>query len=134
MRPFNLVLPICMQMEGNPDRTSSVSFAVNVLNALLPVEVASNTTSNDMIVAGGPMYWGKVSSSIDGYLKTLSNNAKLGVFVTTGSSNYVESDFASLEEQVTMDTHDGKVAIQLILTGSETNDCADLVSTLVQQG
>ena len=80
------------------------------------------------------MYWGKVSSSIDGYLKTLSNNVKLGVFATTGSSNYVESDFVSLVEQVASDTHNENVAIKFILNGNETNNCADLVSILVQQG
>jgi hypothetical protein len=95
---------------------------------------AGNPSGYDVIVAGGPMYFGAVSGSIDGYLKTLPSNVKLGVFATTGSSNYVESDFASLVEQVASDTHNEKVAVKLILDGNETGDCADLVSTLMQQG
>lgn len=94
--------------------------------------MASSTSGYDIIVAGGPMYWGRVSSSIDEYLKTLPNNVILGVFATTGSSKYVESDFISLGEQVASATHNEKVAIKLILDGNEANDCADLVSTLMQ--
>ena len=96
--------------------------------------MASNVSGYKIIVAGGPMYWGQVSSSIDGYLKTLPNNVKLGVFASTGSSSYVESDFNSLQKQVASDTHNGKAVVKLILDGNETNNCADLVSTLVQQG
>jgi hypothetical protein len=96
--------------------------------------MASNESSYNIIVAGGPMYGGQVSNSIDGYLKTLPNNAKLGVFASTGYSSYVESSFISLQKQVTSDTHNEKAVVKLILDGNETNDCADLVSTLVQQG
>jgi flavorubredoxin len=96
--------------------------------------IASNMSSYDIIIAGGPMYFGKVSSSIDEYLKTLPNNTKLGVFGTTGSSNYVESDFISLTEQVASDTHNEKAIIKFVLAGNESSDCADLVSTLLQQG
>jgi hypothetical protein len=88
----------------------------------------------DIIVAGGPMYWGQVSSSVDGYLKTLPNNVKLGVFGATGSSAYPQSDFVSLQKQVASDTNNEGAAVKLIMNGNETNDCADLVSTLVQQG
>jgi hypothetical protein len=95
---------------------------------------AGNNSGYNIIVAGGPMYFGKVSSSIDGYLKTLPSSAKLGVFGSTGSSTFVESDFASLRQQVASDTHSENVAVKLILDGNETNDCADLVSTLVQSG
>ena len=94
---------------------------------------AGNNSGYNIIVAGGPMYWGQVSSSIDGYLKTVPNNAKLGVFGSTGSSSFVQSDFVSLQNQVASDTHDARVAIKLILVGNETNDCADLVSTLLLQ-
>lgn len=87
-----------------------------------------------IIVAGGPMYWGQVSSSIDGYLKTVSNNVKLGVFGSTGSSSFSESDFASFEQQVAASTHNEKAVVKLILDGNETNDCAELVSALLQQG
>lgn len=93
---------------------------------------ARNRSRYEIIVAGGPMYFGKVSSSIDGYLKTMPSNGKLGVFATTGSSKYVDSDFVSLENQVASTIGSRKVAIKLILDGNETNDCTDLVSTLVQ--
>jgi len=96
-------------------------------------EMAGDKSGYDIIVVGGPMYWGRVSNSIDGYLKALPNNVKLGVFGTTGSSNYAESDFTSLEEQVASATQNENVAIKLILDGNEANDCADLVSTLTQQ-
>jgi hypothetical protein len=93
---------------------------------------ADNKSGYKIIIAGGPMYFGKVTRSIDGYLRTLPSNARLGVFATTGSGNYVASDFTSLQKQVASDTNNGNVAIKLILSGNETNDCADLVSTLVQ--
>ena len=51
---------------------------------------AANASSYDLVVAGGPMYWGKATSSIEGFLNTLTlqQQAKLGVYVTTGSSQY----------------------------------------------
>jgi hypothetical protein len=97
-------------------------------------EAASNESGYNMIVAGGPMYWGQVSSSIDGFLKTVPDSTGLGVFASTGSSSYVESDFTSLQKQVTSATHNEKAVVKLIRDGNETNDCADLVSALVQLG
>jgi flavorubredoxin len=97
-------------------------------------ETAGNNSDYNIVVAGGPMYWGQVSSSIDGYLKTLPNNAKLGVFGSTGSSTLAESDYTSLKQQVASDTHNENAAVKLIRDGNETNDCADLVSILVSQG
>jgi len=76
------------------------------------------------------MYFGQVSSSIDGYLKTLPNNTKLGVFASTGSNSYVESDSTSLKKQVASATHNENAVVKLIRDGNETNDCADLVSEL----
>ena len=95
--------------------------------------MASNKSSYDIIVAGGPMYWGQVSSSVDGYLKTLPNNLKLGVFGSTGSSTFSQSDLTSFEQQVASATQNEKAVVKLILDGNETSDCAELVSTLVQQ-
>lgn len=65
-------------------------------------KTASNTADYDIIIAGGPVYWGKVSTSIDKYLKTIKpvEGAKIGVFGTTGSSELHEEDMASLERQV----------------------------------
>ena len=95
---------------------------------------ADNKSGYNIVVAGGPMYWGQVSSSIDGYLKTVPNSVKLGVFGSTGSSTLSESDYTSLVNQVMSATHNENATIKLIRDGNETNDCADLVSTLVQQG
>jgi flavorubredoxin len=97
-------------------------------------ETARTNSGYSIIVAGGPMYWGQVSSSIDAYLKTLPTTVKLGVFGSTGSSTFSQSDFTSFEQQVASDTQNAKVALKLVLDGNETNDCAGLVSSLLQQG
>jgi hypothetical protein len=64
----------------------------------------------------------------------LPNNTKLGVFGATDSSTLVESDYTSLKQQVASDTHNENAIVKLILDGNETNDCADLVSNLLQSG
>jgi menaquinone-dependent protoporphyrinogen IX oxidase len=96
-------------------------------------KTATNSSSYDIIVVGGPMYFGKATSSIEGYLKTLSQQqpAKLGVFVTTGSSQYQESDFLSLQQQVASATNH-QATIRMILNGNETQNCADLTAALLQ--
>jgi menaquinone-dependent protoporphyrinogen IX oxidase len=94
---------------------------------------AHNATNYDIIVAGGPMYWGKASLSIEEYLKalTLTSQTKLGVFVTTGSSEYASSDFESLQQQVMSATNSrSQVAIKMVLDGNKTPICADLASEL----
>ncbi len=100
--------------------------------------VRSNTASDNsgykIIVAGGPMYFGQVSSSIGEYLKTVPSTAKLGVFGSTGSTSFSQSDFDLFQSQVALATHNGKAVLKLIVDGNETSDCADLVSKLVQQG
>jgi hypothetical protein len=100
---------------------------------------ASKGAVYDVVVAGGPMYFGKVSASVGDYLKAsmLRGDARLGVFGTTGTGQYVESDFKSLTDQVVSlaggDSFHGNTAIKLILTGSETDaNCADLVSAVLQ--
>lgn len=98
---------------------------------------AGNASNYDIVVAGGPMYFGKATSSIEGYLNslTLTAQTRLGVFVTTGSSQFVNSDFESLQQQVTAATsnsHSGNVAVKMVLDGNETQNCADLVSALLQ--
>ncbi|MDD1776145.1 MAG: hypothetical protein LUP94_02200 [Candidatus Methanomethylicus sp.] len=92
----------------------------------------SNTSGYSIIIAGGPMYFGKVSSSIEGFLRTVPQSAVLGVFGTTGSGTFSASDFASLGQQVASASGNDMVALRLILQGNETSDCADLASTLVQ--
>jgi hypothetical protein len=93
---------------------------------------AGTASGYSIIVAGGPMYWGQVSSSIDAYLKTLPTTVKLGVFGSTGSSTFSQSDFTSFEQQVASATHNEKAALKLIVDGNETQNCADLVSDLLQ--
>jgi len=100
-------------------------------------KTATNPSSYDIIVAGGPMYWGELSSSVAGYLKPLTlSNEKVGIFGTTGSSKYSESDFQSFENQFSSLTNSsqfhGKVVMKLILDGNETQNCADLVNSLMQ--
>jgi menaquinone-dependent protoporphyrinogen IX oxidase len=96
---------------------------------------AGQTSNYAIIVAGGPMYWGQAASSIEGYLKTLtnSNQTKLGVYVTTGSSQYSSSDFQSLQQQLASVTNNlSQVKIQMVLDGNQTQNCADLVESLLQ--
>jgi len=93
---------------------------------------ANNKSNYNIIVGGGPVYFGKITSAIDGFLKTLPNNARLGVFASTGSSSFVQSDFNSLQKQVASDTNNANVSIKLILNGNETSNCEDLVSALTQ--
>jgi flavorubredoxin len=94
---------------------------------------AGAKTGYNVIVAGGPIYFGQVSSSIDEYLKTVPTNVKLGVFGATGSSTFSENDFTSFANQVTHATQNENVTLKLILDGNEANDCADLVTNLLQQ-
>jgi flavodoxin len=94
---------------------------------------ASNPSSYGVVVAGGPMYFGKATSSIEGFLRTLASGrqVKLGVFVTTGSSQFVNSDFVSLQQQVKSATSD-QATVGMVLTGNETQGCANLVSDLLK--
>jgi menaquinone-dependent protoporphyrinogen IX oxidase len=62
----------------------------------------ADTSSYDVIIAGGPLYGGKLTRSMDAYLKTLKLQKKvnLGVFATTGTDKFVGEDFQSLTKQV----------------------------------
>ena len=94
---------------------------------------ASNLSGYGIIVAGGPMYFGQATSSIDDFLNGVGpqQNAKLGVFVTTGNSQVVGSDEQMLQRQVaSATTH--PVSIEMILLGSEDQNCADLVANLTK--
>ncbi len=99
---------------------------------------AANTSGYDVIVAGGPMYWGRVSNSVDAYLKALKpqKGVAIGVFGTTGSAEFHDGDIAMFGEQVTTDlgniTLDKKAATQTIRSGDAGNtDCYTLVSAMV---
>ncbi len=62
--------------------------------------VAQNYTNYDIIVVGGPVYAGNVSSSIQNYLKNLkpSNSTKVAAFVT-GSDPDIEKNQEALLKQ-----------------------------------
>ena len=94
--------------------------------------VATNTSGYDIIVAGGPMYFGKATSSIEGFIRSLTpqQQTRLGVFVTTGSSTYVNSDFSSLQQQLESATSH-QVTIQMVLDGNVTQNCANLASNMM---
>jgi menaquinone-dependent protoporphyrinogen IX oxidase len=97
-------------------------------------KIAANTSDYNIIIAGGPMYWGKVSKSIDTYLKTLKlpEDVKIGVFATTGSVEFHDEDIASLEKQVASNLK--KEAVTKTLRSGEANkkDCEDFVFTVTQ--
>lgn len=105
----------------------------NITLAGVRNSTVTNTVDYDVIIAGGPMYFGKVSSSIDTYLKTLNipENVKLGVFGTTGSEQAAKEDLESLKNQV-----GGKVtAIKQIRDRDEekaAQDYQSLISTVIQ--
>ena len=99
---------------------------------------AANTSGYDVIVAGGPMYFGRVSNSVDSYLKGLKpqKDAAVGVFGTTGSAQFHDSDIVTFGEQVTADLDnaalDKKAATQTIRSGDAANtDCSALISAMV---
>ncbi len=95
---------------------------------------ASNTSSYDIIMVGGPMYYGKVSNSVDRYMKTLNvpKNVKIGVFGTTGFSEFHDEDIKSFGEQVTSSLN-GKAVIKTLRNGNATStDCTDFVSALLK--
>ena len=98
---------------------------------------ASNTSGYDVVIAGGPMYFGRVSNSVDSYLKALKpqKDVAVGVFGTTGSPQFNDGDIATFGEQVATDlgsvTLDKKAATKTIRSGDAGNmDCSDLVSAV----
>lgn len=99
--------------------------------------VAANTSGYDIILVGGPMYFGKVSNSIDKYLKTLTlqKEVKLGVFGTTGSNDFVAEDLESVGNQVASLQSNANATIKLIRDRDNKNaaqDYNDLVSAMIQ--
>src|SRR5208337_1279221 len=63
---------------------------------------AANVSGYDVVIAGGPMYFGTVSNSVDAYLKALKpqNGTTLWVFATTGAPQFNDNDIASFGKQV----------------------------------
>lgn len=96
-------------------------------------KTAADTSGYDIIIAGGPMYWGKVSKSVDTYLKSLKvpGDVKIGVFGTTGSSEFHEEDINSFGNQVA--DLNRKVVIKTLRSGEATKkDIMDFVSVVVK--
>ncbi len=99
---------------------------------------AANISGYDVVIAGGPMYWGRVSNSVDSYLKALNpqKDVAIGVFGTTGAPQFNDGDIASFGEQVATDLGgialDKKAATKTIRSGDAANtDCSDFVSAVV---
>jgi flavodoxin len=114
----------------------SKGYTVNL--AGIKSEAAANTSGYDVIIAGGPMYFGRVSNSVDSYLKALKpqKDVTVGVFGTTGAPQFNDGDIATFGEQVTTDlgsiTLNKAAATKTIRSGDAGNtDCSDLVSAMV---
>lgn len=98
--------------------------------------VAADASGYDVVIVGGPVYFGKASNSVEAYLKGLpiQKDTKLGVFGTTGSSDFVASDLASVEQQVAS-LGNTKATVRLIGDRDEkkaTLSCRDLATAVVQ--
>ncbi len=98
-------------------------------------QAAASTTGYDVIIVGGPCYFGKATNSIEAYLKglKLDNKTKFGVFATTGTNDFVASDLASLEQQVTALQGEHRATIRMIGdrdADSAARSCRDLVAAL----
>jgi hypothetical protein len=93
---------------------------------------AASATGYDVVIVGGPVYMGKLSSSTGDYLGRLSmkTGAKLGVFGTTGTDKFMEIDYNMVSEQVSSLSAGGNVVIKLILTNEIDADCSALVSSI----
>lgn len=100
---------------------------------------AANISGYDVIIAGGPMYWGRVSNSIDSYLNGLKpqNGTRLGVFGTTGSDKFNDGDIESFGKQVASipcsSMLNKPAPIKTIRSGDAGNtDCSELVTAVMQ--
>jgi hypothetical protein len=94
---------------------------------------AGSGAEYDVVFVGGPVYFGKLSSSTGDYLGKLAlkKGARLGIFGTTGTGQFMEVDFKSVSEQVSSLRSGGNTVIKLIRTGEVDADCAALVSSVL---
>ena len=109
----------------------------NVTLAGIRSAAAANTSGYDIVIVGGPVYFGTVSSSTAAYLKglTLQQDARLGVFGTTGSNDFVASDLTSVEKQVATLQSGKSAVVRLIGDRDEkkaTKSCLDFVAALIK--
>jgi flavodoxin len=97
--------------------------------------VASDVSSYDVIVVGGPVYAGNASGSIKSYLQNLHPpaTAKVGVF-GFGSVKLESTDLATVLNNVaSVSTGTLKIDAAIKLTGDgESKGCADFVTDLLQ--
>jgi flavodoxin len=99
---------------------------------------AADVSGYDVIVAGGPMYFGRVSNSVDAYLNGLKpqKGVEIGVFATTGTDQFNSNDIESLGKQVAAVTGISalnKTAVTKTLRSGDAGntDCAEFVSAVV---
>ncbi len=99
---------------------------------------AANISGYDVIIAGGPMYFGRVSNSVDGYLNGLKpeKDVEIGVFGTTGSDQFHDEDIASLGKQVTavagISSLNKTAVAKTLRSGDSFNaDCSGFVSAVL---
>ncbi len=115
----------------------SKGYAVNLVG--IKNAAAANITGYDVVIAGGPMYWGRVCNSVDAYINALKpqNGIRLGVYGTTGSGEFHDSDIASFGKQVAATPYYGtlgkSVVAKTIRNGAAAStDCSDFVSAMLQ--
>ncbi len=114
----------------------SKGYTVNL--AGIKSAAAANISGYDVVIAGGPMYFGRVSNSVDAYLTALKpqKNVELGVFATTGAPQSNDGDIASFGKQVASDLGNGTLnkpaATKTIRSGDAGNiDCSEFVSAVL---
>lgn len=115
----------------------SKGYAVNL--AGVRSAAIAGTQDYDVIIAGGPMYGGKVSSSVEAYLKSIKpqKSAALGVFATTGSDRFNDQDIKSFGKQITSIPGIiplNKAAVtKTIRSGDAGNvDCSEFLTAVLQ--
>jgi flavodoxin len=99
---------------------------------------AADISGYDIIVAGGPMYFGRVSNSVDAYLNALKpqNGVEVGVFATTGSDQFHNEDLLSFGKQVAavsgISSLNKTAVTKTLRSGDAGNtDCSEFVSAVV---
>jgi len=100
---------------------------------------AANISGYNVIIAGGPMYWGRVSNSVDAYLNALKpqNGVRLGVYGTTGAPQFNDRDIESFGKQVAACPCNGMLnktpVTKTIRSGEAANtDCSEFLATVLQ--
>jgi flavodoxin len=109
----------------------------SVVMAGVKSQTATDVSSYDVIVMGGPIYAGSASSSVKAYLESLhpASNATIGVFghgsveQDNGDKAAVLEDVASLPANSTLNI---KAALKLTPQEDMDKGCADFVARLLK--